>query len=409
MTVLPHLAARLFGVPLAIHRPKLDVIVSVLGARIGVTDHDAPLPSAPPARVHGAHPPHIAVIPIHGTLVRRTVGLEASSGLTSYLALADQLDAALANPQVRAILLDVDSPGGESGGVFDLADRVRAATRAKPVWAVANDQAFSAAYALASAADRVFVARTGGVGSVGVIALHADHSAKDAKEGVRYTPIFAGARKNDLSPHEPISDEAQAVLTREVERVFGLFVETVSVHRGLTADQVRAWEAGLFFGADAVSAGLADTVGSFDEALAQLTASLSLPTSATRAPGLTRSALMESSMSTETEPVAAAVADSATPPAPAVSASAYGLAESLEIAQICTLAGRPQLIAGFLETQTAPDAVRRHLLAVLAEDSPEISSRIAPDAQAPSASASNPLIDAARKLAATATATTGGH
>ena len=409
MTVLPHLAARLFGVPLAIHRPKLDVIVSVLGARIGVTDHDAPLPSAPPTRVHGAHPPHIAVIPIHGTLVRRTVGLEASSGLTSYLALADQLDAALANPQVRAILLDVDSPGGESGGVFDLADRVRAATRAKPVWAVANDQAFSAAYALASAADRVFVARTGGVGSVGVIALHADHSAKDAKEGVRYTPIFAGARKNDLSPHEPISDEAQAVLTREVERVFGLFVETVAMHRGLTADQVRAWEAGLFFGADAVSAGLADAVGSFDEALAQLTASLSLPAPAMRAPGFTRSALLESSMSTETEPVAAPVVDSATPPAPAVSTSAYGLAESLEIAQICTLAGRPQLIAGFLETQSAPDAVRRHLLAVLAEDSPEISSRIAPDAQAPSATASNPLIDAARKLAATANATTGGH
>lgn len=114
-------------------------------------------------------------------------------------------------------------------------------------------------------------------------------------------------------------------------------------------------------------------------------------------------------MSAETEPVAAVVADSATPPAPAVSASAFGVTESLEIAQICTLAGRPHLIAGFLETQTAPDAVRRHLLAVLADDSPEISSRIAPDAQAPSATASNPLIDAARKLAATANATTGSH
>lgn len=409
MTVLPHLAARLFGVPLAIHRPKLDVIVSVLGARIGVTDHDAPLPSAPPLRAYGAHPPHIAVIPIHGTLVRRTVGLEASSGLTSYLALADQLDAALANPQVRAILLDVDSPGGESGGVFDLADRVRAATRTKPVWAVANDQAFSAAYALASAATRVFVARTGGAGSVGVIALHADHSVKDAKDGIRYTPVFAGARKNDLSPHEPITDAAHAILSREVERVFGLFVDTVAKHRGLSADQVRAWDAGLFFGADAVSAGLADAVASFDDALAQLTASLSLPTPTSGAPGLARSLLSESSMSAETEPVAAVVADSANAPAPAVSASAFGVVDSLEIAQICTLAGRPHLIAGFLETQTAPDAVRRHLLAALADDSPEIASRIAPDAQAPSAAASNPLIDAARKLAATATATAGGH
>jgi hypothetical protein len=137
---------------------------------------------------------------VHGTLMRRTLGREAESGLMSYAHIAAQLDAALANPQARTILLDVDSPGGESGGVFDLADRIRGAARIKPVWAGANDTAFSAAYALASAAERVFLSRTGGVGSIGVIAVHADQAGKDAQEGVRYTTVFAGVAQERLHP-----------------------------------------------------------------------------------------------------------------------------------------------------------------------------------------------------------------
>ena len=134
MTLLPHLAARLFGTPLLIARPKLEVILTVLAPRLGLPTPDAatrvPVPKEAEAT---AAPPGIAVIPIHGTLVRRTLGLEAESGLMSYAHIAAQLDAALANRQARAILLDVDSPGGESGGVFDLADRIRAAARMKPI------------------------------------------------------------------------------------------------------------------------------------------------------------------------------------------------------------------------------------------------------------------------------------
>ena len=96
MTVLPHLAARLFGVPLAIHRPKLDVILSVLGARIGLADLAAPVGYTPAARALGPPSGKVAVIPIHGTLVRRTSGIEAESGLASYTGIAAQLDAALA-------------------------------------------------------------------------------------------------------------------------------------------------------------------------------------------------------------------------------------------------------------------------------------------------------------------------
>ncbi len=409
MTVLPHLAARLFGVPLAIHRPKLDVILSVLGARIGLADLAAPVGYTPAARALGPPSGKVAVIPIHGTLVRRTSGIEAESGLASYTGIAAQLDAALASPEIAAILLDIDSPGGESGGVFDLADRIRAASEVKPVWAVANDMAFSAAYALASAATRVFVARTGGVGSIGVIAMHVDQSEKDAQDGVRYTAVFAGERKNDLNPHEPISNEAHAVLKAEVDRIYDLFVETVARHRGLDADAVRATEAGLFFGPDAVATGLADAVGSLDDALTQLTQSLSpLPTQVAPASqaGFLRNHQMESSMNDRTDlavPDRPLADPAGSPPQPSAASTvtALSVADAVEIAQTCTLAGRTDLIAGFLEAQSSPAKVRSQLLAAQAEASPEITSRIAPDAARPVAS--NPLIDAAKQIAAQST------
>ena len=188
MNLLPHMAARLFGAPLMIHRPKLEVILSVLGPRIGLAENTVS-GDVIPDRVQSMGATGIAVLPIYGTLVRRTVGLDAESGLASYQGIATMLDAAVADPNVAAILLDIDSAGGESGGVFDLADRVAAASKQKPVWALANDMSFSAAYAIGSAASRLIVTRTGGVGSIGVIAMHADQSVKDAKEGVRYTTV----------------------------------------------------------------------------------------------------------------------------------------------------------------------------------------------------------------------------
>ncbi|MGC0076013.1 S49 family peptidase [Ralstonia pseudosolanacearum] len=414
MTLLPHLATRLFGVPLAIDRPKLDVILSVLGPRVGLAGLAPPGDYTPPERNPVRGHAQIAVIPIHGTLVRRTVGLEAESGLASYTAIGEQLDAALADPSITAILLDVDSPGGESGGVFDLADRIRAAAAVKPVWAAANDMAFSAAYALACAASRVFVSRTGGVGSIGVIAMHVDQSVKDARDGVCYTAVFAGARKNDLNPHEPITDEAQAQLQAEVSRIYGLFVATVARYRGITADTVSATEAGLYFGQDAVAAGLADAVGTFEDALAQLTASLSVPAPVASARTPSLNLQMDCSMTTQPDPAAVSVpaADAIAATAqPAVVASPLapqaapvaGHTDAVEIAQLCTLAGRTDLIAGFLEARATPERVRSQLLAARAEASPEIASRIDPHAQALSADASypasprNPLLQAVKK------------
>ena len=106
MTLLPHMAARIFGAPLLIHRPKLEVILAVLGPRIGLSESGTPIP-VPATRSPPTTDGGIAVLPIYGTLVRRAVGLEAASGLTSYQDIATQLDAAIADPSVAAIVLDI--------------------------------------------------------------------------------------------------------------------------------------------------------------------------------------------------------------------------------------------------------------------------------------------------------------
>lgn len=397
MNLLPHMAARLFGAPLMIHRPKLEVILAVLGPRIGLAQ--SAVPANPiTSRTAPTGATGIAVLPIYGTLVRRTVGLETESGMASYQELATMLDTAVADPNVAAILLDIDSAGGESGGVFDLADRVAAAAKRKPVWALANDMAFSAAYAIGSAASRFIVTRTGGVGSIGVIAMHADQSVKDAKDGVRYTTVFAGARKNDLNPHEPISDEAHAFLKNEVERVYGLFVETVSRNRGVSADAVRATEASIYYGADAVAAGLADAVGTFDDVLAEFTESLSqslvLPMSAA-AQGISSQLRLETFMNEPGTPVGDGAGADPAPPTPLMT-----IDDAQEVAELCALAGCPERTAAYLATRTMPTKVRSQLLNARA-DSPEITSRIVPDATHPTPQSlnENPLVMAARARA----------
>ena len=135
----------------------------------------------------------IAVIEIAGTLVHRGAWIGQSSGLTSYEGIAAQLQAALADPAIRGIALDIDSFGGEVAGAFDLADRIRMARTQKPVQAFVADHALSAAYALASQADRIILPRTGAVGSIGVVAMHSDMSGALDQKGIAVTLIHSGA------------------------------------------------------------------------------------------------------------------------------------------------------------------------------------------------------------------------
>jgi len=266
----PRLWSRLYNTPLAIGFDKLRVIEGVFRKHL-----DEPLAALtrPPSKGRASYALSdggVAVIPVQGTLVQRSSGLDAESGLTSYARIGAEMRDALANAEVRAILMEIDSPGGEVAGLFDLADAIYQAREVKPVWAIANENAYSAAYAIASAAERIVLPRSAGVGSIGVVAMHMDQSAKDAKQGYVYTPVFAGDRKIDGSEHFPLSDEARNSLQAEVDRLYGLFVSTVARNRNINPDAVRATEAGWLNPGEAVAGGFADGIATFADTLAEL-------------------------------------------------------------------------------------------------------------------------------------------
>lgn len=407
--MLPHLASRLFGTPLLVHRAKLDVILAVLGDRLNIqppaADLALPGPRKLPSGTHG-----IAVIPVHGTLVKRTAGLDAASGLTSYAEIAAMLDSALADPQVAGILLDIDSPGGEASGSFELARRVREASAVKPVWAVANDSAYSAAYAIGSAANRLIVSETGGVGSIGVIALHIDQSVKDANEGYCYTAVTAGTHKNDFSPHQPLTDEAKAELQAEVDRLYSLFVEHVATMRTLGSDDVRSTQAGLYFGANAIAAGLADAVGTFESALADFSlflSSRSRKSPQARAGTRTEAATPKQEQKMDPQEVEVVPemigAMSAGAAAVLVAEARREVTQSAQaIAELCLIAGTPDKAAEFIAAGKTEAEVRRVLIEAKAarSDATPIQSTIHADAgtQEVSRPEASPIVSAVKKL-----------
>lgn len=419
MTSLVHLASRLYGTPLLIARAKLDTILAVLGPRIGLMHTELAVPITVPTHSEAMPSmPGIAVIPIHGTLVRRTVGLEAASGLTSYARIAADIDAALASPDVAGILLDVDSPGGEAGGVFELGEQIRTASRIKPVWAHAGDSAFSAAYALACATQRVSLSATGGVGSIGVIALHIDQSVRNAQNGLSVTALTAGAHKNDGTPHAPLTPQATTALQTEIDRLYALFVDHVAQMRGLDAEAVRATEAALFFGDDAVASGLADAVAPFATTLADFSAALR---GRGHTPGFntplalpTRLALPtppEISMTLPTEAAPAQPTPTAAPQtapavtslpnvplaAPATAPGADAHTDAVAIAELCLLAGCPERTTEFLAARMSAAQVRQVLLQARADQVEIASHHLANAAPVAAAAAANPVLDAVRK------------
>jgi signal peptide peptidase SppA len=259
---LERVASRISGTPLMITERKLDVILNVLAPRIGV---EAPqvnmsaLGEEATARRYEVHQ-GVAVVPVVGTLLHRSDWLDAESGLVSYGAIGDMIETAVGDPHVHHIVLDVDSSGGEANGVFDQVDRIYKMRGEKPITAVVNEEANSAAYAIASAADRIVTTRTALSGSIGVIATHVDQSNYNESEGLKVTHVYAGERKADYTPHAPLSDEAQQRLQEQVNETYDIFVETVARNRGMRERAVRDTRAAFFLGRAAVVNGLADAV-----------------------------------------------------------------------------------------------------------------------------------------------------
>ena len=207
----------------------------------------------------------VAVIPITGTLVHRGSQMDSMSGLTSYSGLEKMIGMAAADADVKGILFDMATPGGQADGVFDLGRMIRAIE--KPTLAIANSEALSAGYALAAAADKVMVTSTGRLGSIGVRTRHLDQSQKNAKAGLVYTDVFAGAKKLNGNPNAPLAENVRAEMQAEIDGLHVQFSDYVAEMRGMSADAVRAQEAGVYTGQAAIDAGLADAMMSFNDSL----------------------------------------------------------------------------------------------------------------------------------------------
>lgn len=439
MKTFPHVIGRIFDKPLMIVPAKAEAIVAALGPALHVAAlprNDVPsyLPDSQARRwfdgrvrgekrsddFYAVTEAGIACISVEGILAHTSATASPPSGMQCYGEIEVQIERAVRDATIRGILLDIDSPGGEaSDSAFALAERIRAARTVKPVWAVADEMACSAAYLLASAAGQFFVPQGGYAGSIGVYALHLDQSGYDKKEGLAWTYVYAGPHKIDGNQHAPLADDVRAEIQADVNKSYERFVEAVGAGRPkLGAGGARKTEARVFRGADAVKLGIADKVLDFHGALQLMTSTLAGSSSSYQVPPSAPLAISHSApvaacteaeivaqqadaaaahddedhMSTEknqgqaapttaattTQPAAASAAVPAAPVASAAAPAATpaasgnvvdinaarseGMQQAATIAQLCQIAGHPSLAADFIAKGMTEAQVRQALL-----------------------------------------------
>lgn len=250
---------------------------------------DDELLAANPSNTARSKAGNIAVLPISGTISHRAGLMSNISGGTSTEQFTQWLRAAVADPTVKSIVLDIDSPGGTVDGVPELADEIYKANQSKPVTAVANTQAASAAYWLGSQAKEFVVTPSGEVGSIGVFGAHEDMSQALDKAGVKVSLISAGKYKTEGNPFEPLSDEARAALQDSVNGYYDSFTRAVA--RGRQSDPqsvANGFGQGRMIPANkAVKMGMADRVATLDQTLTRLGARTPMPNSSAAADATT--------------------------------------------------------------------------------------------------------------------------
>lgn len=272
-----HLSSMLFNQPLLVTQDMLELgmrwanqrmqlnIVNLGPASEQMARDDDPL--APSFEDDQRARTGVAIIPVHGILVSRSTQLNFCETMTSYEQIRTDLRAALNDPAVHRIALDIDSNGGHAAGAFELAAEMRAMRQQKPITAIVNHSAYSAAYLLACSCSEVVVSLTGGVGSIGVLASHLDRSKMNEQLGLTVTTVFAGARKNDGTPHAPLSDDALQTMQEGVNEAYDMFVDAVAQGRSLNSQAVIDTQAATYRGAKAIAMGLADRMATAQDAI----------------------------------------------------------------------------------------------------------------------------------------------
>jgi signal peptide peptidase SppA len=204
------------------------------------------------------------------------VSNSSTGGGTNAEQLGSQFQTMVADPSIKAIVLDVDSPGGSVAGTSELSAMIFNARGRKPIVAQVNANAASAAYWIASAADEIVVTPSGQVGSIGVFGMHDDISKALASEGISRSLISAGKFKVEGNPFEPLGEEARAAMQARVDVAYDTFVRDVARNRGVSLTAVRDGfgQGRMVDAAPAVTEGMADKVGTMQETLSRFGASL---------------------------------------------------------------------------------------------------------------------------------------
>ncbi|EDB3359301.1 S49 family peptidase [Salmonella enterica subsp. enterica serovar Bredeney] len=216
----------------------------------------------------------IAVLPVTGTLVHKLGGMRPFSGMTGYDGITARLQQAVSDPEVKGILLDIDSPGGQAAGAFDCADMIYRMREQKPVWALANETACSAAMLLAAACSHRLVTQTSRMGSIGVVMAHTSYAGQLEQEGVEITMIYSGGHKVDLDVTRALPESVHADYQQRMDEARKMFAEKVARYTGLSVDAVMATEAAVYDGQAGIDIGLADEMVNAADAISVMAAAL---------------------------------------------------------------------------------------------------------------------------------------
>ena len=214
----------------------------------------------------------VAIIPVMGTISQRMNMLSAMSGGTSTEMLTKEINTAVADPDISAIVLNVDSPGGTVSGLPEIHSAILSARDKKPIVVSVNSMSASAAYWITSAASEISITPSGEAGSIGVFAMHVDESVALEQEGVKVSLIHFGDRKIDGNPFQPLSDEARGAIQKDVDAFGAMFHRDVAKGRGVSVADVREkfGQGAMLLAKDALSAGLIDRIESFDATISRL-------------------------------------------------------------------------------------------------------------------------------------------
>lgn len=231
----------------------------------------------------------VAVLTLSGVLFRDPSILAMLFG-SSTVEFAGQITSAAEDSDVRAILVEIDSPGGEVRGVQAAARAVAMANQAKPVGVLASGTMASAAVWIGIQAGTVALAdQTTTAGSIGVVATHVDVSGAQERFGVKTTEVVAGSYKRIASSYAPLTSAGRAELQRQVDLLYGVFLDEVGAARGVTADQAHKQfgDGRTFFGQEAVAVGLVDRIATRQEMFSDLERLAALPGSKRKAASTT--------------------------------------------------------------------------------------------------------------------------